>query len=105
MPLICTCDHYNLEHTDVVGRCMKSGCSCDHFVSPTNQAMHLDPDEVTMGHWARREGTVADISNGISDVISDVFRTYDPGVHVPWSIRYGIASEIQRRLNVTKKEE
>lgn len=69
------------------------------------QAAHLDPDEVTMGHWLRAEGTTSEVSIDISNVIIEVFQTFDPGVIVPFSIRYGIANEIQRRLNVTKKEE
>jgi hypothetical protein len=105
MPFICTCDHYNTHHDLGGGACIVGGCPCKQFHSPPNQAMHLDPDEVTMGHWARSEGTTPDISNEIAHTIQDIFNTYEPGVHVPWSVRYGIASELQRRLNITKKEE
>jgi len=67
--------------------------------------MPIDPDEVTMSHWTRTEGTTPDVSNEISRAIIDVFRTHNPELHVSFSVRYGIAHELQRRLNITKKEE
>lgn len=105
MPLICTCNHYNTDHRYGLGPCSKAGCTCAYFVLPPTQAMHLDPDEVTMAHWVRSEGTTAVISNDIAETVQDIFNTYQPGVRVPWSVRYGIASELQRRLNITQKEE
>lgn len=55
-------------------------------------------DKSSMGQFMSAKGTDAATSNAIAGVVSDVWRAYFGDEWVPFSVRYGIAYEVQRRL-------
>ena len=55
-------------------------------------------DKARMGEFMRSEGTDAATSNLIANAVSEVWRAYFGDEWVPFSVRYGIAHEVQRRL-------
>lgn len=62
-----------------------------------------NPDK--MSEFLSHEGTDAHISNEIAQVVIDVMRARNgKDQWVDFSVRYGIAHELQRRLNVSLKD-
>lgn len=56
-------------------------------------------DTVTMDRFLRSEGTDAATAKTISDVVSEAWRAhFGADAYVPFSVRYSIAHEVQRRL-------
>lgn len=55
-------------------------------------------DKSSMGRFMLSEGTDAAIANVIAGAVSDVWRAHFGDGWVPFSVRYGIAHEVQRRL-------
>lgn len=61
-------------------------------------------DREKMSEFLSSEGTDPHISNEIAQVVIDVVRAHYGDQWVNFSVRYGIANELQRRLNVSVKD-
>lgn len=55
-------------------------------------------DKSSMGRFMSSEGTDAATANIIAGAVSDVWRAHFGNEWVPFSVRYGIAHEVQRRF-------
>lgn len=55
-------------------------------------------DKARMARYMSSAGTNAEASNVIAEVVSDVWRAHFGDEWLPFSVRYGIAFEVQRRL-------